>query len=146
MTNFSAPGGNETDATTPASEDPFMYDEYPNPKLQAVREDVQDSPVDVYAMGEPEESETVTRIRKAVPAARIKSVGNAPRRSTPRPIKTNTHLTRGSIYIEPILIPPKPEGMPEAVQDLGQSVASNYSSALRDSDVFGSQDVHVRYS
>jgi hypothetical protein len=63
---------------------------------------------------------------------RIKSVGKAPRRYTPTPIHSQS-LSRGSIYIEPLIIPPKPEGMPEAVQ-------GHYGSTLRDSGVLGLDD------
>lgn len=83
----------------------------------------------------------VVRRRPDMPA-RIKSIGNVSYRPTPAPIRTA--YTRGSIYIEPIMIPPKDHDMPqvELVQD--DSVTSTYSSALRDSEVFG-QDNSVRY-
>lgn len=83
--------------------------------------------------------------------SRIKSVGKAPRKNTPTPVSVRGGLgTRGSIYIEPIMIPPREEGMPEVelVQvDYGddgpgagvgmEGGDSFQSSALRDSDVFG---------
>lgn len=69
--------------------------------------------------------------------ARIKSVGKAPMRSTPVPMKTG-HVIRGSLHIEPIMIPPKQHNNMEIIQG---SLDSTYSrSVLRDSEVLGIED------
>lgn len=85
---------------------------------------------------------TMQKIQQTVPPSRIKSVGKAPKRHTPTPVKAGL-LARGSIYIEPIMIPPKLSGMPVVIQE---GSAPNYDSALRDSEVFGTEedDLFVR--
>ncbi|KAF5348372.1 hypothetical protein D9758_010924 [Tetrapyrgos nigripes] len=70
--------------------------------------------------------------------SRIKSVGNAPRRYTPAPIRTN--YTRGSIYIEPIVIPPRGEAFAEVELLQGSAISSMRGGPLRDSDVLGPDD------
>ncbi|KAG6857485.1 hypothetical protein H0H87_002110 [Tephrocybe sp. NHM501043] len=68
--------------------------------------------------------------------ARIKSVGKAPIRSTPRPTRT-TH-TRGSLHIEHIQIPKKEFSNVEIIQ--GSFESAYDCSILRDSDVLGNED------
>ncbi|KIM41461.1 hypothetical protein M413DRAFT_445461 [Hebeloma cylindrosporum] len=48
------------------------------------------------------------------PISRVKTVGKAPWKSTPAPIQTG-HV-RKSLYLEPIIIPPRNGDMPEAIQ------------------------------
>jgi hypothetical protein len=68
--------------------------------------------------------------------SKIKSIGAAPRRSTPAPVKTRS--TRASMHLESIMIPPAPAvqpGMMEVVRE-GGSLESVYGqSVLRDSEV-----------
>jgi len=69
---------------------------------------------------------------------RIKSIGKAPRRYTPAPVKTN--YTRESIYIEPIVIPPRGQAFTEVELVQGSGISSVRSGPLRDSDVLGPDD------
>ncbi|KAF9463236.1 hypothetical protein BDZ94DRAFT_633486 [Collybia nuda] len=83
-----------------------------------------------------EEERRIARSMRKTDLSRIKSVGKAPRRSTPVPVRTR--YARGSLHIEPIMIPPKERGMTEAIQG---SLDSTYSrSVLRDSEVLGIED------
>lgn len=86
--------------------------------------------------------DTINKLKETVPTSRIKSIGKAPKRFTPTPVKTG--LTRGSIYIEPIMIPPKQFGMPVVIQD--GNVSSSLSGTLRNSQVLGIEedDLFVR--
>lgn len=75
--------------------------------------------------------------RRPRSAARIKSIGKAPRRYTPSPT-TATSYTRDSVYIEPIAIPPKQlYGFPNVELEQGSLNGSMMSGPLRDSEVFG---------
>ncbi|TFK31840.1 hypothetical protein BDQ12DRAFT_739753 [Crucibulum laeve] len=69
--------------------------------------------------------------------SRIKSVGKAPRRLTPR--VTQSGIVRSSTHLEPIIIPPRQPGMTEIDQG---SLSSAYSGrgVLRDSEVLGIED------
>lgn len=81
---------------------------------------------------------SVTLSKSTPELGRIKSVGKAPRRYTPAPVKTN--YTRGSIYIEPIVIPPRGEAFSEVELLQGSGISSVRGGPLRDSDVLGSED------
>ncbi|ESK87764.1 hypothetical protein Moror_11301 [Moniliophthora roreri MCA 2997] len=76
---------------------------------------------------------------------RIKSVGKAPKRYTPEPTQNPIVHTRGSIYIEPIVIPPRDSKLVSQVEAIQGSLESG---PLRDSDVslFGveKESVYVR--
>ncbi|KAJ3505516.1 hypothetical protein NLJ89_g7374 [Agrocybe chaxingu] len=78
---------------------------------------------------------------------RVKSVGKAPRKSTPTP--TRSGLVRGSLHLQPLVIPPRNDSMPEAVQvqvEYG-SVESTLTGkgVLRDSEVLGMEDaMHMK--
>ncbi|THV06859.1 hypothetical protein K435DRAFT_415048 [Dendrothele bispora CBS 962.96] len=76
---------------------------------------------------------------------RIKSIGKAPRRYTPAPVKTN-YTTRGSIYIEPIVIPPRGQAFSEVELVQGSGISSVRSGPLRDSDVLGHDDKAYAYA
>lgn len=71
----------------------------------------------------------------AVRIARIKSVGKAPKRYTPSPTKGTV---RGSVYLQPIMIPPKQVGLTEIVQ--GSLTSKSDGGVLRDSEVLGVED------
>ncbi|KAG6917368.1 hypothetical protein DXG01_002833 [Tephrocybe rancida] len=80
-----------------------------------------------------EEAQLTRAVSLKKHAARIKSVGKAPMRSTPRPI--NPLRARGSLHIEHIQIPVKEDSNVEIIQG---SLDSSYGrSMLRDSDVLG---------
>ena len=49
--------------------------------------------------------------KRDIPVSRVKSVGKAPRRSTPQP--TLASHARGSMHLNPIIIPPRARNMPE---------------------------------
>ncbi|KAG7092869.1 hypothetical protein E1B28_009181 [Marasmius oreades] len=88
------------------------------------------------------ERATRTRAHQSKPSlTRIKSVGRAPRRYTPTPERTE-FVTRGSVYVEPIVIPPRDKEMVE-VEVIQGSSDSQLGGALRDSSVFGG-NVYVR--
>ncbi|KDR77146.1 hypothetical protein GALMADRAFT_210272 [Galerina marginata CBS 339.88] len=73
--------------------------------------------------------------------SRVKSVGKAPKKSTPAPIQAGP--TRGSMYLQPITIPPRDGTMPRAVQiEYGslETVAVGGKGVLRDSEVLGIED------
>lgn len=60
----------------------------------------------------PSPDPTVDRIKQTEAiSSRIKSIGRTPKRYTPAAVKPG--MTRGSIHIEPIMIPPRAGGMPE---------------------------------
>lgn len=155
---FTQPAGTpQSDPTTPGNEDPFLFDGYPSTLHSSKSSDLKqvlatrNSNFELTSVQKFDYAGvtmstafdgTIDRIKQTVPPMRIKSVGKAPRRFTPTPVKTG--LTRGSIYIEPIMIPPKQTGMPVAIQE--GSVPSNYGGALRDSEVLGVEedDLFVR--
>jgi len=64
---------------------------------------------------------------------RIKSVGKAPMRSTPAPV--HTRHARGSLHIQPIMIPPKRADTMEIIQ--GSVDSPDSGRVLRDSNVLG---------
>lgn len=73
------------------------------------------------------------------PISRVKSVGKAPRKATPAPIHSGH--TRKSLYLEPIVIPPRNGGMPEAVQvEYGSLEPRMVGSLLGNSEVLGIED------
>jgi len=71
------------------------------------------------------------------PPSRFKTVGKAPRKYTPTPIKTG--YARGSIAIEPIMIPRQGEANMEVIQGSLTSTSSG-GGVLRDSEVLGIED------
>lgn len=83
-----------------------------------------------------EEEREMGRAMREGRLSRIKSVGKAPRRATPAPIRTG--YARGSLHIEPIMIPPKEPGMTKAVQ--GSLDSTHSPGVLRDSEVLGIED------
>ncbi|KAL0577813.1 hypothetical protein V5O48_004180 [Marasmius crinis-equi] len=90
------------------------------------------------------ERATRTQTLKSKPSlTRIKSVGKAPRRYTPEPERTE-FATRGSVYVEPIVIPPRSRKMSEMEVVQGSVDSSVMGGPLRDSDVWGSE--HDVYS
>jgi hypothetical protein len=84
-----------------------------------------------------DEARLANVLGRNAPPSRFKTVGKAPRKYTPTPI--NTGHTRGSIAIEPIMIPRQVTPNMEIVQG---SLTSNSSSrgVLRDSEVLGIED------
>lgn len=83
-----------------------------------------------------EEEQEMERAMREGRLSRIKSVGKAPRRATPAPIRTG--YARGSLHIEPIMIPPKEPGMTKAIQ--GSLDSTHSPGVLRDSEVLGIED------
>ncbi|KIK59675.1 hypothetical protein GYMLUDRAFT_244896 [Collybiopsis luxurians FD-317 M1] len=73
--------------------------------------------------------------RRSRSAPRIKSIGKAPRKYTPSP--THTSYTRESIYIEPIVIPPRQYGYPNVELEQGTLNGSVLNQSLRDSNILG---------
>ncbi|KAF9261381.1 hypothetical protein L218DRAFT_961390 [Marasmius fiardii PR-910] len=73
---------------------------------------------------------------------RIKSVGKAPRRYTPTPERTE-FPTRGSVYVEPIVVPPRDRKMSEMEAVQGSVDSEVLGGPLRDSDVLG-ENVYTR--
>ena len=53
--------------------------------------------------------------KRDTPVSGVKSVGKAPRRSTPQPILASH--ARGSMHLNPIIIPPRARNMPEIMDD-----------------------------
>lgn len=79
-----------------------------------------------------------SRLQKP-PISRVKSVGKAPRKATPAPIHSGH--TRKSLYLEPIVIPPRNGDMPEAIQvEYGSLEPRMGGSVLGDSEVLGMED------
>jgi hypothetical protein len=73
------------------------------------------------------------------PISRVKSVGKAPWKATPTPIHSGH--TRKSLYLEPIVIPPRSGDMPEAIQvEYGSLMPRMAGSVLGDSEVLGMED------
>lgn len=81
---------------------------------------------------EEEERRLAHRLPKKTQLARIKTLGSAPERLTPAPVRS--HHPKGSFHLQSIRIPPNDAGMVEIVQG---SLESAYSgrSVLRDSQV-----------
>ncbi|KAK1230563.1 hypothetical protein PQX77_006340 [Marasmius sp. AFHP31] len=89
------------------------------------------------------ERATRTRAHQSKPSlTRIKSVGKAPRRYTPEPERTEFE-TRGSVYVEPIVIPPRDRKMSEMEAIQGSVDSTVLGGALRDSMVFGGNDYYA---
>lgn len=73
------------------------------------------------------------------PIPRLKSVGKAPWKATPAPIHSGH--TRKSLYLEPIVIPPRDGDMPEAIQvEYGTLEPRMVGSVLGDSEVLEMED------
>lgn len=73
-----------------------------------------------------------------IPISRVKSVGKAPRKSTPLPIQHGSQ--RGSTHLKPIIIPPRPGNMPEILDEheYGSLESTEPGGGiLRDSGVLG---------
>lgn len=62
---------------------------------------------------------------------RIKTVGKAPSRSTPKP--TRTALARASLYLQPIIIPPPSRNMPQV--EYASPMEFDNGNVLKDSEV-----------
>ncbi|KAF9011990.1 hypothetical protein BDQ17DRAFT_1345254 [Cyathus striatus] len=70
---------------------------------------------------------------------RIKSVGNAPRRATPVPVRTR--VAKRSTHLEPLIIPPLPHvGKTEVIQEFSGSLEGGGG---RDSEVLGNEDARM---
>ncbi|KAF8878077.1 hypothetical protein BD779DRAFT_1676999 [Infundibulicybe gibba] len=98
----------------------LAVEETESPSEEPAKEPV--SPCRNQKMQEVQQKLVRTLTEKAQPN-RIKNVGKAPRRTTPSPVKTKH--TRGSIYLEPIVIPINgAAAMTEAVQGSVTSASS----------------------
>jgi hypothetical protein len=89
-------------------------------------------PVDAYPVSDADDELPISRSGMAT-AGRVKSVGRvrAPRKATPAPIVAKHGMTRGSIYIQPITVPPS--GFSSEVQIVqGGSSADSYNSEFKD--------------
>jgi len=72
---------------------------------------------------------------------RFKSVGKVVQKSTPTPMHNG--ITRASTHLEPIIIPPKKDNMPEIEQPMDYGSLESTSTGkgvLRDSEVLGMAD------
>ncbi|KAF8153071.1 hypothetical protein B0H34DRAFT_800323 [Crassisporium funariophilum] len=93
----------------------------------------------------PEMEEAERKLARAIsakrsqPPSRFKSVGKAPRKATPAPVLPG--YARGSLHLEPIIIPPRNGNMPEVILEYGslESTATG-RGVLRDSEVLGMED------
>jgi hypothetical protein len=124
-TSQAGPVGSVSSATTPDNEDPFRYDDGQPMPLSGKSLPSRASGMDFDMLNHhrslsqpatlayiPEgqvDTSAVTQYQKPGNVGRIKSVGKAPRRSTPKPVQGG--MTRGSVYIQPIVIPQR--GVPE---------------------------------
>ncbi|KIK61502.1 hypothetical protein GYMLUDRAFT_997362 [Collybiopsis luxurians FD-317 M1] len=85
-----------------------------------------------------------SRSRRSRSAGRIKSVGQAPRRT---PTLTQSSYARESVYIQPIFIPPQQGGNSNVELEQGTLNGSilSHGQAFRDSDVLGGSNESAEF-